>query len=158
MTTTLKAKPILKDKFWIVEQDGQQVATIQAVPNGVVLVNGSTRTRYPNIRVLSRSCGVKLDRAVKAAPPSPVGTVYGFPVDVEIPYNTLYNVARRVPVYTKTAKSKSMFCAGYYLIQHEHRWVETFCPKLITINRYPYLGPYYSEDDMLAALEHCAHD
>lgn len=145
---TLYAKPVVKDKFWIVERNGEKVATIQAVPDGVVFVDGPNRVRFPSIRILSRACGVHFERVPKKIKAAPAGDVYGFPVDVKVAHNTLYNVARRVPVYTKSDKSKSMFCAGYYLVQTEDRWEEVFCPKLITINRYPFHGPFYTKEEM----------
>lgn len=148
---TLYAKPVLKDKFWVVEHEGVRVGTIQAVPDGVVFVDtgGNRSARYPSVRVLGREANIKFDRVqsrVKIA--SEVGDVYGFPIDTPKAYNTLYNVVRRVPVYTKSAKSKSMFCAGYYLVLLDEVWTECFCPKMITLNRYPFHGPFYSQQEM----------
>ena len=37
MTTNLLAKPVVKNKYWIVEESGNKVATIQAVEGGVAL-------------------------------------------------------------------------------------------------------------------------
>ena len=150
---TLNAKSVLKDKFWIVERDGEKIGTVQAMPDGVVYVDGGNRTRYPSIRVLSHAAGIHFERPTRRVHVVPTGVVYGFPVDVPRPHNTLYNVVRRVPVFTKSEKSKSMFCAGYYLIQSDSGWEPEFCPKLITINRYPYLGPFYTLEEQQAALE-----
>lgn len=145
---TLNAKTIIKNKFWIVERDGEKIATIQAGPGGVFYVDGNRRTRFPSIKVLSQEFGVKFDRPAKKIKTEPSGTVYGFPIDTVEGFNALYNVVKRVPVYTKCEKSKSMFCAGYYLIELDGEWTEAFCPKLITINRYPFVGPFYSEEEM----------
>jgi len=68
--------------------------------------------------------------------------VYGFPVGSK-PHNVLYNVPRKLPVYTKTSKSRSYYCAGYYLIKLKDEWETQFCPKLITVNRYPTQGPFH---------------
>ena len=48
----------------------------------------------------------------------------------------MYDVKRKLPLFTKSKKSKSLYCAGYYIIQFEKGWVKSFCPKLITIERY----------------------
>ena len=79
-------------------------------------------------------------------------TVYGFPVTGRA-YNQVYDVQRKLPVYSKTPKSRSMFCAGYYLIKINQAWIENFCPKNITLNRYPYLGPFKTEQIMKQCLK-----
>lgn len=139
---TLEAKPIVKNKFWIVEQAGEQVATIQAAPDGVVLVKGQKREKFVNLKLLKDKYNIHLGRASKQTK-SPVKTyaIYDFPTDCK-PYNEIYDVRRKLPFYTKTAKSKSYFCAGYYAVKLNSTWQEQFCPKLITLNRYPYHGPY----------------
>ena len=145
---SLNAKSVVKDKFWIVERDGEKVGTVQAVSDGVVFVDTNSRRRFPSVSVLSRDVGIHFERPAKKTKSSPAGDVYGFPVDVPRAYNALYNVVHRVPVYTKEEKSKSMFCAGYYLVRYNDTWEEVFCPKLIVINRYPFRGPFYSEQEM----------
>jgi hypothetical protein len=51
-------------------------------------------------------------------------------------------------VFTKGTKSKSFFCAGYYIVKFNNGWVKSYCPKLITLNRYPYAGPYPTLEEM----------
>jgi len=138
----LKAKPVVKNKFWIVEREGQQVATIQATPEGVVLVKGDQRLKFVNFKLLSAKYNIKLSRgSVGVKTPIRTHDIYGFPTDSK-PHNAVYNVRKRLPYYTKTAKSKSYYCAGYYAINFNDQWDTHFCPKSITVNRYPYYGPY----------------
>jgi hypothetical protein len=146
---TLKAKPIVKNKFWIVEADGEPVATIQASPDGVVLVKDQLREKFPSFKILSAKYNIKVDRG-HAAPTAP-RTIYDFPVDSKS-YNEIYDVRRRLPFYTKTAKSKSFFCAGYYAVCINNQWSEHFCPKAITLNRYQYLGPFASKEQAQQAI------
>lgn len=138
----LEARPIVKNKFWIVEEAGQQVATIQAAPDGVVLVKGHKREKFVSFKLLKDKYNIHVGRAVKQTK-SPIKTyaIYNYPTDVQ-PHNELYDVKRKLPFYTKSNKSKSYFCAGYYAIMLNGEWVEQFCPKIITLNRYPYHGPY----------------
>ena len=35
---TIEARPVVKNKYWIVEKDGEKIATIQAANDGVVFV------------------------------------------------------------------------------------------------------------------------
>ena len=58
---------------------------------------------------------------------------------------TMYDVKSKLPLFTKSEKSKSLYCAGYYTIRFEKGWVKSFCPKLITVERYEYRGPFKTE-------------
>ena len=51
------------------------------------------------------------------------------------------------PVFKKSRKSHILYCAGYYLIKFEYTWVLTFCPKLITINKYEHNGPLVTKEE-----------
>ena len=77
--------------------------------------------------------------------------VHGFPTSVS-PYNTMYDVKRKLPLFTKSQKSKSSYCAGYYIIHFDKGWVKSFCPKLITVERYESKGPFKSELEMRQEL------
>ena len=67
--------------------------------------------------------------------------VYDYPVDVEKPFNKMYYVKKKVPIYTKEEKSKSFYCAGHYLV-YKKSWSVLFCPKLITLEKYKFHGPF----------------
>lgn len=143
----LEAKPVIKNKFWVVEQAGQQVATIQATSEGVVLVKGSEREKFVNFKLLSAKYNIHVGRATRTARPMiSQHDIYGYPADCR-PYNELYDVRRRLPFYTKSAKSKSYYCAGYYAVMLNDQWVEQFCPKSITISRYSFHGPYRTSSE-----------
>jgi len=147
------AKQIVKNKFWIVEEAGEKIATIQAIDEGgVAYVRNTEREVFSNIKLLSKKYNiefVKLEK-VKHEP----GTVYdiqGYPTPHR-PHNVLFDVQRHLPIFTKTAKSKSYFCAGYYIIKFNHNWARAYCPKAITLNRYEYQGPFCTPEQMVSAL------
>ena len=64
----------------------------------------------------------------------------------------MYNVQKKLPLFTKSKKSKSLYCAGYYIIRFEKGWVRSFCPKLVTLEKYPYKGPFKTEFTMRQEL------
>lgn len=138
------AKPVVKNKFWIVEEDGEQIATIQAIEDGgYAYVHNERREVFPTIKLLAEKYRIHLAKSASAAKTAKGNwEVHGFPVNGR-PHNVLYNVPRRLPVYTKTNKSRSYYCAGYYLIKLKDEWESHFCPKLITVNRYPTQGPFH---------------
>ena len=77
--------------------------------------------------------------------------IYGFPTSTT-PYNVIYDVHRKFALFTKSVKSKSLYCAGYYIIHFNKGWVKSFCPKLITIERYESKGPFTNDLEMRSAL------
>ena len=68
------------------------------------------------------------------------------------PYNVLYDVKKSLPLFTKSIKSKSLYCAGYYIIHFDKGWVKSFCPKLITLEKYDFCGPFKNKIEMKDAL------
>ena len=148
--TKLLAKPVIKNKFWIVEQAGEKIATIQAVEDGgFVYVNDQERHRYPTIKLLSLERDVVFDvvQPKKTKPVAQEFAVYDYPVSQK-PCNILWDVKHQFPVYTKTNKSKSYFCAGHYIIKFNNGWVKAYCPKFITLNRYEYRGPFKTKEEV----------
>ena len=82
--------------------------------------------------------------------------IHNYPTSVK-PYNEMYDVQRKLPLFTKSAKSKSLYCAGYYIIHFDKGWVKSFCPKLITVERYETKGPFKTEIEMRQELSRAAN-
>ena len=150
---TVFAKPVLKNKFWIVEDEGEKVATIQMVEDGtVVYVSSTERRKYASIKLLSKDYNIVFDKETKKVKEQKTEhELQGYPVNGK-PWNSLYDVKHRFPIYTKTSKSKSYYCAGYYIIKFNNGWVKSFCPKFITLNRYDYQGPFKTKLEMQEQL------
>lgn len=145
------AKPIVKNKYWIVESDGSKVATIQAIDEGgFVYVHGQQREKFPSIKVLGNRYNIAFE-SVKPTKAVDDHTCYGYPCDSK-PYNQMWDVQKRLPVYSKSNKSKSFYCAGYYVVKYNNAWVPEYCPKAITTNRYKFYGPYASEAQQRSKL------
>ena len=77
--------------------------------------------------------------------------VHGMPTSCT-PYSPIYDVVRKLPMFSKSNKSKSLYCAGYFIIRFDKGWVKSFCPKLITIERYECKGPFRTEIEMRTEL------
>jgi len=152
--TELYAKPIIDDKFWIVEEDGEKIATLRKnEDNRFVMSNKSGIKIYYDKESLTRQFGknffvVKIIKEKDNAEPN---EVHGYATSAE-PHNPLYDVKRKLPLFTKSSDSKSLYCAGYYVIKFDKGWVKSFCPKLITLQRYPYKGPFKTDIEMKQVL------
>ncbi len=145
---TVKAKTILENKFWIVEDEGVKIGTLSKNDEGFVVTAKGKIEIFKSENQLKKKFGVDIewsivgDSAEKSLPKD--FTVHGYPTSVAA-YNSMYDVKRKLPLFTKSEKSKSLYCAGYYIIRFEKGWVKSFCPKLITIERYENRGPFKSE-------------
>jgi hypothetical protein len=148
------AKPIVKNKYWIVEQEGTKIATIQAIDEGgFVYVHDERREKFATIKMLTKKYNIEFAKADKPKVDATVGhEVYGFPTTHK-PYNQVLDVQRYLPIYTKSPKSKSFFCAGHYIIKFSKTWVKASCPKLITLSRYEYQGPFKTQERMMVAMK-----
>jgi hypothetical protein len=147
------AKPVVKNKFWIVESGGKKIATIQAIEEGgFVYVHDNQREQFPSIKLLTKKYNIEFVKAEKPKKEKlDIYDVYGFPTPHR-PHNEVLDVQRYLPIYTKTSKSKSFFCAGHYIVKFSETWVRAYCPKLITLNRYEYQGPFKTQERMSDAM------
>ncbi len=141
------AKPVVKNKYWIVEDNGTKIATIQAIDEGgFAYVHDEQRERFPTIKLLSKKYNIIFDTARQIKNTSSDYDCYGFACSTK-PYNQVWDVKRSLPVFSKEPKSKSLFCAGYYVVKYNNSWVGEFCPKNITVSRYEFHGPYRTVEE-----------
>ena len=152
--TDLHAKPIIENKFWIVEKDGEKFATLRKNDdNRFVLSNEEGIKIYDTKESLTRQFGKDffVAKIVKEADDALPNEVHSYATSVT-PHNAMFDIQRKLPLFTKSSDSKSLYCAGYYVIRFEKGWVKSFCPKLITLQRYEYKGPFKTEIEMKQVL------
>ena len=147
----INAKEIVKDKFWIVEDEGERIGTLSLSDDQYMLSNKEGTKFFKNAVHLQKTFNKKINWTDLEISESFAKEVNGFPTNCK-PFNSMYDVKRRLPLYTKSEKSKSLYCAGYYIIRFEKGWVKSFCPKLITCERYNYQGPFKTDIEMRQAL------
>ena len=148
----LVAKTIIKNKYWVVEQSGKKVATIQAVENGgFVYVHNDQRETYASVKTLGKKYDIQFTPNKNKTKTEQVNEVYGFPAQGRI-YNQMFDVKHQMALYTKMPKSRSHYCAGWYLVNTHNKWIKTFCPKTIVISRYKYHGPFKTQEQAIQKL------
>jgi len=157
MTTKFFAKPILENRFWILESDGQKVGTICRQEDRRYMFSCSDGTRiFDNQQQLQKNFSGDWMWGSTVSAPAEVkenedNTVYDYPSKFK-PYNMVFDVKRKLPLFNKSKKSKSLYCAGYYIIQFEKGWVRSYCPKLLTLESYPFKGPFRTSLEMKTEL------
>jgi len=153
----INAKTLVKDRFWIVEENGQKLGTLQKQDtNGWIFLGKTTKETFHTKEDIVEKFGdiFAIQSKVSETPAESQSTqyeVHGYPVNQK-PYNPVFDVQKQIPMYSKTSKSKSLFGAGYYIIQFPKGWRKAYCPKLITLQRYPFKGPIKSKIEMQQLL------
>jgi|TARA_B110000971_G_C20014668_1_gene503321 hypothetical protein len=152
---TIKAKEVLNGKFWIVEDEGVNVGTLSFSDEKFMLndTNGKC-VIFNNADQVSNRFGSKIlwsKLDITETSGNNEKLVHNMPTSC-VPYNPIFDVKRKLPMFSKSNKSKSLYCAGYFIIRFDKGWVKSFCPKLITIERYDFRGPFKTEIEMRTEL------
>lgn len=150
------AKVLVPNKVWILENNGVKLGTLNKEKKGYSFFKNGSKLELHDLSEVKEKFGEELfansinnlKSTLKVADPK---TIYDFPCGSK-PFNPVYNVKKKLPIYSKSSKSKSLYCAGYYVIRFRKGWVKSFCPKLITLERYPYQGPFKTEAEMKSVL------
>lgn len=148
---TVKAKEILANKFWIVEDEGVRIGTLSRNDDGFVITAKGKIELFKSESQLKKKFGKNFLIATINDQTHSKRDVHGYPTRTT-PYNSMFDIKRKLPLFTKSEKSKSVYCAGYYLIKFNVNWLKSFCPKLITIDRNEYIGPFKTDFEMKVAL------
>ena len=162
---TVRAKTLVKDKFWIVEENGNKLGTLQKKDNNgwIFLNKADKRQVYITQESLFQKFGINIFEETKEPQQKEIieeqttFEVHGFACSHK-PFNSMFDVQKQLPIYTKTPKSKSQFCAGYYIICFEKGWRKAYCPKMITLQRYKYKGPIKSKIEMQQVLNNAVKE
>lgn len=146
----LQAKQIIKDSFWILEQNEQKVGTMRkASSTWQVLLeqNKQEFQTYDEVISFLGSDPLSVNKKNLEQPQAGKFDVNGYPTEIK-PFNI--EVKNNLPTYTKTSKSQVRHCAGYYCVEFPKGWVPSFNPKMQTLieNAMSFAGPFNSEMEM----------
>ena len=151
------SKVLVPNKSWIIEENGIKVGTLNKEKKGWSFYSKGNKVEIKDLGEIKTHFGTGAveqisNKVLKKTQPIIVdNSVYKYPC-ASRPHNPVYNVIKKLPIYAKSGKSKSLYCAGYYIIRFRKGWVKSFCPKLITLERYPYKGPFKTEQEMRQML------
>ena len=142
----LVAKVVADKQFWILQEDDRKVGNIEAWNGGYqVRINNQVK-QFKTIKLAAKESNIVFAKEETTSKPDNT-VVHGYPVAGRC-YNPVWDVVHHLPIYTKTAKSKSWFAAGWYSIKRGRNWKIIQDPKLIALQRYPYQGPFHSKEQV----------
>lgn len=148
------SKTLIPNKEWIIEDHGEKIGSVAKSKKGYSFLRKGQTFSFKSLSEITNELGITLASSTpsttKAVETEPY-CIYNFPCSSK-PYDPVYNLKKKLPLFAKSAKSKSQYCAGYYVIKFRKGWVKSFCPKLITLERYPFYGPYKTELEMRTML------
>lgn len=138
----IRAKSVINNEFWILQKNNIKIGEIKAKsPHDIeVVIHGNKAHTFESVEEMVRS-GLFEFVELPKIDNEPTMTVHGYPADT-IAYNAVWNVQYGLPLYNQTEDSKSWFAAGYYKVRINDTWIVQYCPKLITLQRNEYNGPY----------------
>ena len=147
---TLIAKPVIDRKYWILQEGDQKVGNVEACDGGFQVKINNQVAQFKTIKMVEQRVHVHFEPPLKTKTKPVTNLVHGYPVAGRV-CNPIWDVPKKLPLYTKTNKSKSWFAAGWYRVKKGRNWTVMQGPKLILLQRYPYQGPFYTEEN---AREH----
>ena len=142
----LVAKVVADKQFWILQEDDRKVGNIEAWNGGYQVRINNQVTQFKTIKLAAKESNIVFAKEETASKPDNT-VVHGYPVAGRC-YNPVWDVVHHLPIYTKTAKSKSWFAAGWYSIKRGRNWKVVQDPKLIALQRYPYQGPFKKKEQV----------
>lgn len=154
----LRAKTIMPNRFWIIENsDGQRQGTISVFPDPIVpssvkvTLNGLEKI-YIDINQACWDLAININEEIaEPAVETKEESVEGFPTKCAA-FNPTWDIKRKIPVFTKTEKSRTLHAAGYYIISFDTGWVQSFCPKVSTLDSNEFKGPFRDKLEMREQL------
>jgi hypothetical protein len=138
----IEAKPVIPDRYWILKQDNRKIGQIEADESGVTVKIQNRVAGYKTIRMASREANIEFTKLSSVKPVT--NQVHGFEVTGRV-YNPVWDVKHRLPLFTRDTKSKSWYAAGWYMVKQHRAWKAVQNPKLITLQRYQYQGPFHTQ-------------
>jgi hypothetical protein len=141
----LVAKPVIDKQFWILQENNRKVGNVEACAGGYQVKINNQVAQFKTIKMAAQRANIEFEPAVKLSKPkATMDQVHGYPISGRV-HNPMWDVTQQLPVYTKTAKSKSWFAAGWYRVRRGRTWTTMLAPKLIVLQRYAYTGPFLTQ-------------
>jgi hypothetical protein len=151
-----EAKILIPNKEWILTSDNVKLGSVAKNKKGFSFFKKGKKVNFRDLTDIEEQIGIKISSTEASKPIELFDTeytIYDFPCGTK-PYSPVFNIKKKLPLFYVSSKSKSQRCAGHYIIKFNKRWVKSFCPKLITLERYPYYGPYKTESE----IKHLLHE
>jgi hypothetical protein len=147
---TLTAKPIVKNQHWVVTDGTKKIGNIVAEGTEFTVKIDNRIEHFDSTKTIEKVKDIQFVSLPKLENKKPPFAV--FPATSNRIYNSCFDVKRKLHIFTKTPKSKCYHAAGWFAIKQTDTYEVVFCPKYIFIQRYEYVGPFMSEDEVNSSI------
>lgn len=150
---SIRAKTILKNKYWILEEEGTKIGTLSFDNEKYIFSNKTETCFFEDEKELTQKFGRTFTWKDSETLVEKIESheINGYSTGVK-PYRCVYDIKKKMSLFSKSEKSSSLYCAGYFILKFPKGWTKAFCPKLSTIEQYGYRGPYKTVLEMKQAL------
>lgn len=136
----MQIKTIIANKFWIVEENERKIGTINSIDGKFKAIINGEIIWFDKWEDFDKPIAIVEAEHKKEKEYE----VYGYSTNYK-PHNVSWDEQKKVGIYTKSESSSIQFCSGYFIIKFENGWTQWFCPKLETLNKREWIGPFKTE-------------
>jgi hypothetical protein len=149
---TLKVKTAAPGRSWLVFDKDTKIAAVHKTDEGFLVAQQGEITCTSNATGVRKRLGLtkEWEPEVKEIENQSTSDLDGYQTDCEVYHDPMIEVKRRLPLYTKILDSKCYFAAGWYRVQFGGKMRVEFCPKLLTLNRNRFWGPFHTEEEAMS--------
>lgn len=148
----LIAKPIIKNQYWVVTDGEKKVGNVIAEGSGFDVKIGNNIEHYNTTKAIEKKAHIEFEKITKAKAEPKEAPFSIFPTTGSRIYNSILDVKRKLHLFTSTPKSKCYLVAGWFALKQGEEYVPVLCPKYIFIQRYDYMGPFKSKEEVNSSI------
>lgn len=150
----------ISDVAWLVHQGEEKLGILnQDIQGNYTYITGKDLIKFDNEGEVKEHFGNTTLFTEKIGTPLQTTEKFfirGHEVDYEMPFaldkdHPDFDI--NLPLYTKIDGSDVYYSAGFYCINFEKGWKHAHGPKLATLEKYGYEGPFKKEDEMRQRLK-----
>lgn len=141
------AKSVIKDKFWILEENAKRVGMMNFKDNSYSI---NLRRKDYTVKDAKELKTLGIEFVIRDYTHGGHLEVMGYPTDQEEVFNV--KEIDGYPTFTKKATSKSVHVAGWYGLKFKNGWICSLCPRLSTIKTNVNVGPFKTKMDLKVIL------
>lgn len=153
----IKLKPITQNS-WILVVDDTNIGIIKKDSSGYQLLSKDNKISFADQNDINSFFEQDIFGSVVVTTPTITSErevehfVKGYPIKYKTPTDVCVDPLSNLPVFKKRSDSDIFLCAGHYCLKGATGWRGAFCPKLSTVQKNDYRGPFRSDLEMKQIL------
>lgn len=148
---------LITDKSWLVisDTDDNRIGLLTEIRDQYTLMIAGAKQQFLNKKEVNTFFNEDMFKSVIA--PAVVEDapkdffINGYPVNFDNPHEVII-AGKTLPLFSKKSTSDVYYCAGFFCIYFPKNIVSVLCPKMSTLDRYQFEGPFKTELEMKMEL------